>query len=56
MNDLPDFFTDKNILINYDYSFDYYLDSDCDEYFFIDNLSPITIKNYYVKVSLKVFF
>ena len=40
MNDLPDFFTDKNILINYDYSFDYYLDSDCDESFFIDNLSP----------------
>ena len=39
MNDLPDFFTDKNILINYDYSFDYYLDSDCDESFFIDNLS-----------------
>ena len=44
MNDLPNFFTDKKELLTYDYSFDHYLDSECDESFFIDNLSPSTNK------------
>ena len=38
-NDIPDFFTDKNILLNYKFSFDNFLDSDIDESYIINNLS-----------------
>ena len=37
--DIPDFFTDRQLLKNYDYSFDKYIDSDIDQSFHIENLS-----------------
>ena len=37
--DIPDFFTDRKLLKNYEYSFENYIDSDIDHTFHIENLS-----------------
>ena len=37
--DIPDFFTDKEKILTYDFSFDRFIDTDIDESYLIDNLS-----------------
>ena len=37
--DIPDFFTDKDKILNYDFSLDEFIGSDIDESYVIDNVS-----------------